>query len=1348
MFVLLMFTSLYMVLVPWMYTTTLKAIDSESERYFDQSVTSASLFLESELSTTSRALDVIGQDYLLTMAVSAGDKQIAGKRVYSLLESVQGELLDFLIISLADTQMWFVAELTGENVAFGNELSGGATGTTNWALEKYGDRLDSFVLSRTVPIVDSEFGKVVGFIHGGVILQNNLVLVEQMRRQLNLEGFAIAHNGEIVVSGIPNDPKIIEDVKYSITHDRQGQIMSKGGYVITSRPLNVGNGDLGLWGVFVQNDTTFLDVQNQYIWFIVALFLVTIAFAALAGSGLYRLIGPALNGLLVYSEKVAEGSYSEEYRPGKVEEFNSLGSALQVMVQAIVEKQNYILGLHESATAPVFSFSIDGEVVSCNRAFGTIVGEDIVGSKRSAFDLFDVSQEQLQSLILSLRQGRIITSEEMAVISKNGESRPYVWSFAPVEQADVHSSEWQFIVAQGQDITELNIARDQIIEQQELLNVAFESIPLGALVVTATGEVSRANSSCFELTGYSFKDLNSVENILHAFFPDEDYRNNVRVLLSEAFVEQTTVNELLVVREDSEQVTFAFHTVWLSGSKILITFSDITDQKEEQARLERSRDILEEIVAERTGEIQAVNESLKAEIDARETTEKQLRNSESRFRSIFEQASVGIGQLDLEGYWVQVNDKLCDIIGYSRDELLQMNYQAVTHPEDVQRNISFLNNILSGSAKEYSTEKRYIRKDGVIVWIDLTVGLIRGDDDRPVHYVSVVQDITERKMVEFELEQIKDGLEKSIEARTAELNEANKELTKEIFERKAAEIELQLSAEVFEHSIEGILITDSDGVIVKVNRAFTDITGYSEEEALGQRPSLLKSNHHDPLFYERLWKSLHEKGRWEGEIWNRRKNGEAYPEWLSIGSIKDEDGRTEYYAAVFHDISESKRNEEQIRFMAYHDALTGLPNRLLLLDRLRMAINHAARQEKFVAVLFIDLDNFKNINDSLGHDIGDRLLQTVAVRLQTLAREEDTVGRIGGDEFVIVLESVDAVDDLALVCNRMLDAFQEPILLGTHELFITPSIGVSLYPDDSDNAEVLIKNADMAMYEAKMGGRNGFRLFTQSMNDNVVNRLDVEFRLRKALENDRLTVFFQPRVDAVSGTICGAEALVRWIDEDGSIISPVEFIPLAEETGLIIPLGEMVLRKACDAFRDKILPNLVNDDFILSVNLSARQFEQTEFVSGISAIVAQAGVSPERIELEVTETTIMQNVESSAARLQELCGQGMKIAIDDFGTGHSSLNYLKKFPLHVLKIDRSFIRDILVDADDRNIVEAVVGLARKFDVRVVAEGVEEKEQLNLLQDIGLDEIQGYYFSKPVPIEEFVKLLHQGCLFYR
>ncbi len=680
-----------------------------------------------------------------------------------------------------------------------------------------------------------------------------------------------------------------------------------------------------------------------------------------------------------------------------------------------------------------------------------------------------------------------------------------------------------------------------------------------------------------------------------------------------------------------------------------------------------------------------------------------LTTSEQHFRTFFEMASVGVAQIDAKTFIFQrINNKYCEIVGYSLDELQRMTFEAITHPEDLANQLDHMQQLLDGKIAEFTIEKRYVCKNGEIVWVFLTASPLWRPGQKPDYILAVIRDITARKN---------------------------------------AEEKLLFSSKVFDNSIEGIVVTDAQGTILQVNPAFTKITGYQAEEAIGRNPRILKSDKHSPAFYREMWHQLMVDGRWAGEIWNRRKNGEAYPEWLTISAVKNRQGKTTNFVSIFHDISELVRQQAALEHQAQHDALTGLPNRLLINDRLAMALQKMRRSGAKLALLYLDLDNFKHINDAFGHAAGDNLLVELARRLVNLMRAGDTIARLGGDEFLILLSEVEQLSTVSLIAVRLLESLKQPFYEGEIEFFVTGSIGVTIAPDDGSDAVTLVKNADIAMYRAKTLGRNNYQFFAPELDFQAHRRIALEMRLRKALEHGEFELYYQPLVDIATGKIVGAEALIRWLDE-GQVISPGEFIPLAEDSGLILPLGEWVLGAAARQARKW---QEAGYDLGLSVNISPRQFAGQDLVALLTRVLAETALAPGRLYFEVTESMVMGDLAQAQRIMGALRQLGTKFYLDDFGTGYSSLAYLKRLPIDGLKIDRSFIKDIGDDSDSKAIVAVIVSLARTLNLSIVAEGVETEAQRRLL--LGMDKmlIQGYLASRPVPAGQFELLLRRGTL---
>lgn len=563
-------------------------------------------------------------------------------------------------------------------------------------------------------------------------------------------------------------------------------------------------------------------------------------------------------------------------------------------------------------------------------------------------------------------------------------------------------------------------------------------------------------------------------------------------------------------------------------------------------------------------------------------------------------------------------------------------------------------------------------------------------------------------------------------------------------ERRQADDQLRIAAAAFE-SQESMIVTDVNGIILRVNHAFTKSTGYSAQEAVGQTPRLTKSDRHDAGFFREMWASIQRTGGWQGEIWDRRKNGEVYPKWLTISAVKGDAGAVTHYIGTHYDITERKKAQEKISELAFFDQLTRLPNRTLLLDRLKQAMTVSERMGMYGAVLFIDLDNFKSLNDTLGHDVGDMLLQQVAQRLTACVRDGDTVARLGGDEFVVVLTSlgaseVDAGTGTKIVARKILASLNQTHQLGGTAHHSTASIGATLFLGQTASADDLMKQADLAMYRTKEGGRNALRFFDPEMEAAVLQRVGLEKDLREAVAQNQFLLYYQAQVQDSNGLI-GAEVLLRWRHPQRGMVSPADFIPLAEETGLILPLGLWVLETACSQLALWAL-NPDMSHLTIAVNVSARQFHQSDFVEQVVAVLESTGANPRRLKLELTESLLVTNVEETIGKMIALRVRGVSFSLDDFGTGYSSLAYLKRLPLDQLKIDQSFVRDILIDPNDAAIARTIVALASSLGLGVIAEGVETQAQRDFLANHGCHAYQGYLFSHPLPLPGFETLAQQ------
>jgi len=588
----------------------------------------------------------------------------------------------------------------------------------------------------------------------------------------------------------------------------------------------------------------------------------------------------------------------------------------------------------------------------------------------------------------------------------------------------------------------------------------------------------------------------------------------------------------------------------------------------------------------------------------------------------------------------------------------------------------------------------------------------------------------------------KDGTARRVELRCRLLVSRSRRSVLAVAAPRPRDEALRMAMAVLDGALEAVAVLDQNGLIQTVNPTFSFITAFSGEDVRGRGLEFLyDSCRNGPDCFKRIWAELMAQGRWSGEIWSRRKSGETYPQWLTLTAVRE--AGTDRYVALFQDLSESKRAEARLRYLSQYDVLTGLPNRTLFKDRLEQALDRARRQGKPVGLLCLDVDNFKTVNESLGHGVGDKILQGLATRLESCLGPADTVCRPGGDEFAIILGDLSQPEDAQAAARRAQQALVEPFMADGNELYVSVSVGLSLYPTDGSDAETLIKNAEMAMYRAKEQGRGSFRMFTASMNKRVNRRLKVENLLRKAIERKEFRVHYQPRVEMTSGLISGMEALVRWQRPEVGLVPPAEFIPLAEQSGLIVPIGEWVLVKACHQAQKWRAEG--HRDLKISVNISARQLLwQHDVVMMVESALVGSGLPSEALELEMTESVIMHNVEGAIAAMLRLKEMGVRLAMDDFGTGYSSLNYLKRFPLDVLKIDRSFIRGLPGEPDDAAIVSGIISMAHDLDLAVVAEGVENLEQYRFLRRKGCREMQGHLFSPAVSAADMTRILTRGA----
>ncbi len=649
-----------------------------------------------------------------------------------------------------------------------------------------------------------------------------------------------------------------------------------------------------------------------------------------------------------------------------------------------------------------------------------------------------------------------------------------------------------------------------------------------------------------------------------------------------------------------------------------------------------------------------------------------------------------------------ISDNISKLTGYTIEDWYTPQFWLNhVHPDDRTAVLATQQRLLTEGMIKH--QYRFIQADGSILWIDDQLMLIRDGTGKPVEAVGAWLDITSRKI---------------------------------------AEENLRINAQVFEFSREGIITTDADNRILTVNKAFTEITGYQPEEVIGKNPRMLASGTISKAFYREMWQQINEQGYWQGEVLNRRKNGEFYSERLSISTVRDKDGKIAQHIGIISDLSEHKEAEQRIEFLSNFDPLTQLPNRNLLSDRARLALAAAKRNKTSLALMYIDLDRFKIVNESLGLSVGDALLKEIAKRLLNALRPEDTVSRHGGDEFIIMMPNTDA-EGAAHVAKKILEIIARPFSFAEQRITLTSSIGIAEFPQDGDQFEQLAQSADAALYRAKQAGRNNFQFFTQQMHEQAYEVLQIENELRLALENNEFRLYYQPQVDTITSEIVGIEALIRWQHPKKGLISPASFIPIAEETSLINEIGNWVLNTALKQLAEwqdagiAIVP--------VAINLSIVQFRQDSLYQTVCDALRETKLPPSMLELEMTESIAMEDSQRTVRILKQFNALGVSLSIDDFGTGYSSLSYLKKFSVDKLKIDQSFVRDMEFHPEDTSIITAIIGMAKGLGFKTIAEGVETKQQLEFLRQSQCDQIQGYLFSAPLPAEDFAQLLRQGKL---
>ncbi|VAW94350.1 diguanylate cyclase/phosphodiesterase (GGDEF & EAL domains) with PAS/PAC sensor(s) [hydrothermal vent metagenome] len=681
----------------------------------------------------------------------------------------------------------------------------------------------------------------------------------------------------------------------------------------------------------------------------------------------------------------------------------------------------------------------------------------------------------------------------------------------------------------------------------------------------------------------------------------------------------------------------------------------------------------------------------------RNRAEKEIKTSEKELRNIFRDMQDTYCRTDNNRVIIRLSESIKQLLDYQVDELLGANIEDLY--EEPAKRQELMETLDAGEGSIQNFEVALKHRNGSIIWVSINAHYYRDSNGNILGVEDMIRDINQHRQSELQMQKMSSAL-----AQSADM----------------------------------VMITDDKGIIEYINPAFESITGYRFDEAVGSSSNIVRSGEQNLNFYRDMWHTILAGKTYRGVVTNRKKNGDLYYEEKSIAPIKNAQGDIVNFVSTGRDISERMENEKRLSFMAHHDALTELPNRTLFIDRLDQALAHARRYSRKVSVLFIDLDRFKNINDTLGHDAGDQMLAQLADRLGNNIRQHDTVARLGGDEFAVLLNDIETEQDVSQLANMILLNLEQPFEVDGRELFITASIGICLFPDDGKDHGTLLKNADIAMYKAKELGKNNYQFYSADMSARAFQRLTMENSLRRALEREEFRLFYQPQIDIETNTITGVEALIRWQHPDLGMVSPNDFIPLLEETGLIDPVGYWVVATACKQMQtwyDAGLPELT-----MSVNISGRQFHARDFIGKIKSCLNESQVSPEQIEIEITESVLMENQQSTIKALESLAEFGFRIAIDDFGTGYSSLSYLRRFRIDTLKIDQFFIRDVIDDPDNAAITSAIIAMAQNLKLKIIAEGVETQAQLAFLEKRDCRYMQGYLFSRPVSADEITKLL--------
>lgn len=947
--------------------------------------------------------------------------------------------------------------------------------------------------------------------------------------------------------------------------------------------------------------------------------------------------------------------------------------------EALRKSEQRFRNLFETSRHGIVYAKLDGGILEANPAYQTMLGYTLDELRGLSFKA--LTPEKWRDMEDDIIATRIMVygyadEYEKEYIRKDGSVFPIAVRGWLIRDDDGHPAGLWGVVRDISERKESEARINALLKQQQAI---FDAADYSIIATSPDGIITTFNRAAERMLGYRADEMVGLATpaVLHDM---AETRERAKALTRELGYPVEGFDVYVAKARSGEPDMREWTYVRKDGSRVPVLLS-VTAMRDDEGNIEGFMGIA-------------------SDISERKRQEDAFRQSEQNLNRAQAVAQVGSWHLDLQAATLTWSDQTYQIFGLPKGQPLSYDaFLERIHPEDREVVNAAWEHALLG--EPYDIEHRVV-VNGEIKWLRERAELVFDEEGHPLGGTGTVQDVTERK---------------------------------QLLER------LELSDRVFTFTGEAIMITDVDNRILSVNHAFTRLTGYTLDEVKGQNPHLLSSGRHDLEFYREMWAHILEHGHWEGEIWDRRKDGSQYPKWLSIDAIRQSSGgKVLNYVAVFSDLTQRKAQEAYTHHIAYHDALTGLPNRVLFHDRLRQAIAEARREEARLALLFIDLDRFKDINDTQGHHIGDQVLQQVGERLLECVRESDTVARLGGDEFVIILPLIRRSGEAAMVAEKVQQQVARPISVEQQTFLVTPSIGIGVFPDDGESVEVLMKNADVAMYNAKHSGRNNFQFFTPEMNRAAHERVLVEQHLRRALQHGEFELHYQPKVEIASGRVIGCEALVRWNHPDWGMVSPARFIPVAEETGLIVPLGEWIMHAAAEQGAKWAWQGM---EMQVAVNVSGRQFRDRELAAKVEAILAQSGLSHARYELEITESTLVDDIEHAGESLRAFKAMDLSLAIDDFGTGYSSLSYLKTFEIDKLKIDQSFIRDIHQDPDDAAIVRAVVSLAHELGLKVIAEGVEDEKQLQFLRGLGCDIAQGYYFARPLPAREFERFYEKN-----